>query len=160
MILSYKYGLRNVVSLLGCNITDEHINMIQQMGKKPVLIYDNDKVGEEALKKTVKLFSEKSIYCKIFILPKNMDLCEYSLEVKQNIEKNISLYSITYQQYKIDKIINAYNNVKNQFKLKIIDDLINIIDMIPTEKEKIIFINYINKQLELNLEEVIKKYGM
>ena len=56
MILSYKYGLRNVVSLLGCNITDEHINMIQQMGKKPVLIYDNDKVGEEALKKTVKLF--------------------------------------------------------------------------------------------------------
>ena len=89
-----------------------------------------------------------------------MDLCEYSLEVKQNIEKNISLYSITYQQYKIDKIINAYNNVKNQFKLKIIDDLINIIDMIPTEKERIIFINYINKQLELNLEEVIKKYGM
>ena len=160
VILSYKYGLRNVVSLLGCNITDEHINMIQQMGKKPVLIYDNDKVGEEALKKTVKLFSEKSIYCKIFILPKNMDLCEYSLEVKQNIEKNISLYSITYQQYKIDKIINAYNNVKNQFKLKIIDDLINIIDMIPTEKERIIFINYINKQLELNLEEVIKKYGM
>ena len=89
-----------------------------------------------------------------------MDLCQYSLEVKQNIEKNISLYSITYQQYKIDKIINAYNNVKNQFKLKIIDDLINIIDMIPTEKERIIFINYINKQLELNLEEVIKKYGM
>lgn len=152
VILADKYKLPNIVATLGTSFTDNHVEVLQLLKKKPVFIMDGDEAGLKALNKIIEKLAQKNIYSELVILPNNMDLADLANKEKDNLVKFINENKMTYGYYKIHKIINHYYSEINKIKLEIYPELKNIYDFIPGD-EKIIIKNFIEKDLKLNLEE-------
>lgn len=138
VILSRKYGLKNVVASLGTSFTEQHAETIYKMGKVPVLIFDGDEAGNKALKKALAYFNKLGVYCKIVKLPDGKDLADLALEYKFNLTKYIKSESVTAGYFKIKDIIDEYNSSIYEIRLKIIPKLTDILESVPLSEKQAI----------------------
>jgi len=76
-------GYRNVTASYGTSgFTDDHLAAFKTNGIKRVLIaYDRDDAGNNAAEKLTELLTENSIDVFRVVLPKNMDVNEYALQM-------------------------------------------------------------------------------
>ena len=151
VILAEKYGAKNIVSTLGTSFTEYHIKIIKNYGMIPVFIFDGDEAGLKAIKKSISLCGENNIYCKLLLIPNNMDLAEFSLEQKDNIENYIINNSKTYGNYLIESEVNNYVSKINELKLQSYPKLLSILEKVPHENEKKILKDYIQNIININL---------
>ena len=117
----------------------------------PVFIFDGDEAGLKAIKKSISLCGENNIYCKLLLIPNNMDLAEFSLEQKDNIENYIINNSKTYGNYLIESEVNNYVSKINELKLQSYPKLLSILEKVPHENEKKILKDYIQNIININL---------
>lgn len=151
VIMAHKYGAKNINATLGTAFTDQHVEVIKQLDKVPVLIMDGDARGIEAGQRAINKLAEAGIYSKILILPNGKDLCELSLELKEGIEEYISSNSMTYGQYKLNNIINSFDSEVNELKLKKYSEVKKTLDEIPHEVERMIMKEYVLKRLNMRI---------
>lgn len=151
VIIPSKYNAKNIVATLGTAFTDNHIKLIKHYKKTPVFCMDGDEAGLLAIKKSVEALSKEGIYSKILILPNGKDLCELSLELKEDIEEYIKNNAITYGDFLIRETALKFTSQLNELKLKFLPELKEIISKIPSEDEKIIIKSYIKNNFEIDL---------
>lgn len=162
VILSQKYGARNVVAPLGTSFTEEHAKIIIKSNKTPVFILDSDTAGKKALEKSIKFMASKGVYSKLVILEDGKDLADVSKNLKYDIEDYICENSITYGNYFVNKAINKYKNEKviieslfnsklNELKLKHVKEIYTTLNKVPDEDEKIVLKNFIDKEIDIAL---------
>lgn len=151
VIMAHKYGAKNINATLGTAFTDQHVEIIKNLGKVPVLIMDGDERGIEAGERAINKLAEAGIYSKILILPGGKDLCELSLELKEGIEDYIKNNAMTYGQYKLNNIVNSYDSQVNELKLNKYSEIKKILEEIPHEVERMIMKEYILKRLNIKL---------
>lgn len=135
VILAHKYNLKNIVCTLGTALTESHINKLKQYKAKynmiPVFIYDNDDAGQTALKNAINLLDKQDIYCKIVTLPKQTDLAELVLEVKERLNKYIMSNTITSGYSKVKSIVDDYNKSLYELKLKHTPNIQKALENVP-----------------------------
>lgn len=151
VILSTKYGAKNIVATLGTAFTDDHVKLIKSMNKNPVFIMDGDGPGIAAAEKAVNKLAQAGIYSKILILPNGEDLCDLSLDIKEGIEDYIKQNAMTYGFYKMQKIINIYDNHIMELKLKSFKDIEKVLAEIPDDTERAIIKDYVLKKMDMRL---------
>lgn len=131
VILSDKFGLKNVVASLGTAFTEDHAKEIKKMGLIPVLIFDGDEAGANAILKAVELLNAEGIYSKIMRLPEGIDLAELSLQCGASIEEYVTSKSVTYGYDKIRSIIDEYNKELYELKLKMYPKVNELLSVVP-----------------------------
>lgn len=149
VIVGHKYGVKNLNATLGTAFTDEHVDMIAHLGMTPVLIMDGDERGIEAGERAIEKLAEKGIYSKILILPGGKDLCDLSLELKDDIEDYINMNAMTYGQYRISHVINRFDSTVNELKLKHFKEIKSVLEEIPLEEERMIMKEYVLKRMDM-----------
>lgn len=151
VILADKYGVKNIVATLGTAFTDGHIDIIKHYKMTPVFCMDGDKAGLAAVKKSIDLLSEHSIYSKIFLLPEGKDMADLALELKENIEPYIQDHSITYGNYLISNEMNSYLAKVNELKLKYYPKILKILKQVPSEEEQKILKSHIKNLMNIEV---------
>ena len=151
VILSNKYGAKNIVATLGTAFTQGHIDMIKHYDKTPVFCLDGDEAGEKAINKAITLLAEQGIYSKVLILPQGKDLADMSNELKEGIEDYIQQHSITYGSYILTQAITEYNSKVNEIKIKMIPEFRKLLDFVPNEDEKLILKSYIRNSMGIDI---------
>lgn len=151
VILSEKYGAKNVVATLGTAFTEGHIEMIRHYGKTPVFCMDSDPAGLKAINKAINLLSDAGIYSKVLILPEGKDLCDMSLELKNDIEEYIQNNSKTYGSFLLEGLVNIYMNQWNSLKLKFVPEMKSILKSVPSEDEKAVLKGFIKTSMGIDL---------
>lgn len=151
VILANKYGVKNVVATLGTAFTQGHIDLIKHYKKTPVFCLDGDNAGLIAINRAVNLLAKEGIYSKILIIPNNKDLADLSLDLKYDIESYINNNSITYGNFIFKNIFSLYTAKLNELKLNFMPDIINLLNTIPDENEKIILKSYIKNNMDINI---------
>lgn len=131
VILSDKFGLKNVVASLGTAFTEDHAKEIKRMGLIPVLIFDGDEAGANAILKAVELLNAEGVYSKIMRLPEGIDLAELSLQCGASIEEYVTSRSVTYGYDKIRSIIDEYNKELYELKLKMYPKVNELLSVVP-----------------------------
>lgn len=131
VILSDKFGLKNVVASLGTAFTEDHAKEIKKMGLIPVLIFDGDEAGANAILKAVELLNAEGVYSKIMRLPEGIDLAELSLQCGASIEEYVTSKSVTYGYDKIRSIIDEYNKELYELKLKMYPKVNELLSVVP-----------------------------
>lgn len=154
VILSRKYGLKNVVCALGTSLSDYQMELLAKQKKEVIVVYDNDKKGLKTMKKVLPLLEEKNIPAKLLLLPEGKDLADSALMLKYDIEDYILNNSITYGYYKLQDTVNMFNrdlyNLYNKYN-SIFKDIENSVP--ESEKHTIAaFINnnIYNKEISIN----------
>lgn len=150
VIIADKYNAKNIVATLGTAFTDDHVQAIKHLDKIPVFIMDGDGPGITAAEKAINKLAEHGIYSKILILPDSKDLCDLSNELQNDIEKYISDNSLTYGQYKLQKIVNSFDSKVNELKLKEYNNIKKILEEIPYEAERMVMKNYIASKMNMS----------
>jgi DNA primase len=152
VILSDKYNVRNIVATLGTSFTENHAEIIKNLGKVPVFCMDGDSAGLNSIEKSIEMLSDIGVYSKLLILPQDKDMANMALEYKDNLEQYVVDNAITYGYHKIQSIINGYDSKMNELKLQLYPELVRLLNEIPGDEQYILkeFIRkyYINNNLE------------
>lgn len=151
VILAHKYGVKNVVASLGTAFTQGHVDLIKHYKKIPVFCLDGDDAGSKAVNKAISLLAANGIYSKILILPKDKDLADMSLELKDGIEEYIQKHSITYGVYLLNSIVGEYNSKVNELKLQMLPDMRGLLNFVPSEDEKLILKGFIRNSMGIDI---------
>jgi len=146
VILSHKYGLKNVVATLGTSFTEDHLELITKDKLFPVFVFDGDKAGLQATERAIKLCTENNIQCKICILPNNIDLAELSLREKDNIENWVNEHSTMFWHYKLKDLVNKFDFELESLRLKYLNDLSQISNWPLTDNDKVLMNSYIREK--------------
>lgn len=148
VILATKYGLKNVVCVLGSAFSEEHFNTIKSIGLKPVLLFDGDIKGKKAIESAMDLIYNKGEYCLTSILEDSCDLADYALQYKDNlsevIEQNISTYGFT----KAINLIEEYNRKLYILKAGLRPKIDSLLEQVP-EEEKEEIKGYLEEELKI-----------
>lgn len=151
VMVADRYGAKNVVSTLGTALTDEHVNIIESLGKTPVICFDGDEAGFNGAIRASKKFEAKGIYSKIIFLDNDKDIADIGLELKEGIEDFLLEESISYNQFRINNILNKYDAKVNEYTVKILPEVKDILSNIKNENEKNVLKGKIEKKLGLNI---------
>lgn len=149
MILATKYGAKNVVATLGTAFTEEHIGIIKQYNLMPVFCLDGDEAGIDGMKRSAEILAKNNINCKVLILPKEKDLADMSLEVKEQIEDYIAVNSITYGNFLIQQDLALYRAKLNELNLSFYPKMIKTLSSIPYKEERDFLMDLISKQMNM-----------
>lgn len=154
VIMAHKYGLKNVVATLGTAFTEGHVEIIKHYDKIPVFIFDGDDAGFKAINRAINLLAAHNIYSKIYILPKDKDLFDYSKEVKFNIEQIISDEAITYGAYLIRDLSGEFLSKLSELQMSYIPKFRNVLNFVPDNKEKLVLNQLLQTTLHLNMDKL------
>lgn len=147
VIMADQFKAKNVVATLGTSITEQHIKIIQSLDMIPVFILDGDEAGTKALKRVINKVNDAGMYCKILFLPEGYDLCDISLEEKDDIEEYIRTNSVTYGSYLLENINSWYQSELNEINMLYKKKAYEILKKAPSIEQEI---------LKSNIEERIK----
>lgn len=78
-------GVQNAVATMGTAFTEEHCTLLRGLTRKVVTVFDPDKAGTDAARRSVHVFLEAGIFAKDLELPDELDPDEYVL--KHSAEK-------------------------------------------------------------------------
>lgn len=72
-IACWKHGYKNVVSVMGTNVSANHACLLSRFVTKAYLVFDNDKAGIKAVYDTTNLLTNFGIECQTIQLKKDPD---------------------------------------------------------------------------------------
>lgn len=150
VILSDKYGARNIVAPLGTAFTEGHVELIRNYGKIPVFCMDGDMAGMKSTRKAIELLAAAGIYSKILLLPEGMDMADLALQLKDNLEDYIQAHAVTYGYFKLQDMLNQYDARIHELKLKLYPDIVKLLDEVPGD-EHLVLKELIRQKLQLDL---------
>ena len=153
VILANKYGVKNVVALQGTAFTEDHVKIIKQLKMTPVLCLDGDSAGKNGIIRSIKCMNAFDIKSKVFIMPHNYDLAEFSNIYKYNTEQYINTHTVMYSQYLMHDIMLYYDAKINELKTDMVPRFKKILDHVDNEDEKFVLVNYIQNKTGLNFSD-------
>lgn len=76
----FECGVSNAVATMGTALTEEHCALIKPLTRNVVTIFDSDKAGTEAWRRSVHLLMTAGLFAKDLSLPKDCDPDEFVLK--------------------------------------------------------------------------------
>ncbi len=151
VILASKYGVKNIVGLLGTALTEEKVDIIAKLNMVPVLCLDNDNAGKKAVQRSLQLLAEKDIFAKVFIIPSGKDMADLANELQEDLEEYISNHAKPYWQYQLDESIDIYDALIVQAKNKVFKKVLDASKAAQTEEEKALMKSYVLERIGIVL---------
>lgn len=151
VILASKYGVKNIVGLLGTALTEEKVEIIAKLNMVPVLCLDNDNAGKKAVQRSLQLLAEKDIFAKVFIIPSGKDMADLANELQEDLEEYISNHAKPYWQYQLDESIDIYDALIVQAKNKVFKKVLDASKAAQTEEEKALMKSYVLERIGIVL---------
>ncbi len=153
----YKIGFKNVVAIMGTNISQEQLNLLKKYCNKVLLILDQDKSGTEATLKLLLLFISNNFLVEISIFKNHKDPNELLInnpeELKTSIINAIDSFEFITDLYKKQK-----NQDKQNFLQKIIIPYFSYISNLVVFEEYLKKFSNISKIDIPYLKKLIKNY--
>lgn len=160
VILMHQIGVENTVASMGTAITPEQIKLVKRFTNNVILFLDPDEAGQEAMKKSLELFSAENIEVKIIQGINGLDPAETVKKLGNNFKDWLYYNAKTIEQYYVDKFLARYNNQVNMAKKDMINNLKSIfanrLDHIETDIALGAICNAINVDINI-LKNMIAK---
>ncbi|HFL8819283.1 MAG TPA: DNA primase [Candidatus Azoamicus sp. OHIO2] len=150
VISLHKNGITNIVSALGTSFSKEQFALLKKKYKKIIFCYDGDVPGQiAAFKIASKLICEitSNLYIGFIILPDNYDPDSIIRSEKKKIFLellNSPIFILDFIFFYLSKNIDI-NLVIN--KIKLFEDITNVLDSIPDKILKSILSKYFYKKI-------------
>lgn len=146
-------GSKNVVCSSGTALTLSQIDLIKRFTREVVLAFDRDRAGEKATKRSIDLLRQQGLEVKLLIIPygKDPDEC-----IRQNprawqkaLARPIPVMDF-YFQTTLPKIKNPYNQLTQEEKDLIRQELLREIKKIPDKIEQGFYIQKLADFLKID----------
>lgn len=136
VIRLHEQSWTETVATCGTALTESHVNATKRLGANDIiLLFDGDKAGINAAKKSVELFLNSDMDSKVIVLPDGLDPDDYFKEhstddfqlllenashdyefLLNQVEKETSGTGIEYQKAKIQEVLTFAQGIKDPIK--------------------------------------------
>ena len=131
----YKQGIKNVVSMLGKEFTENMYKALVKYGVKKVIIcFDGDKQGFEGLKKTIEFFEKHpDIKAAVKLLENDLDPDDFIR--KEGVDAFKAIPEISIFKYQLENFQNTGDELaQDEYKRSMMEILSNTKDKIVANK--------------------------
>jgi DNA primase len=77
VIAAHQVGLENVVGTLGTAIGEDHLDGLERLADRVVLVFDGDEAGMSAADRSLELFLASKLDLRVLTLPAGLDPCDF-----------------------------------------------------------------------------------
>ncbi|MBI2026782.1 MAG: DNA primase [Deltaproteobacteria bacterium] len=149
----YDKGIKNVVAPLGTALTQDQIRLIKRYTRSIIMLFDGDKAGIEAVKRSLSLLLKEEMSGQIVILPDSLDPDDYIK--KYGAEKLLKLIknSKDYVLYLLDSLSQDCGNSITG-KSKVLDEILPYVQEVPHLIQRNLYIKEIAERLDIEENRV------
>jgi DNA primase len=156
VITSHQYGIGYAVSPLGTALSVEHLNFIKRYTKEPIIMFDPDESGKNALIRNRDVLIESGVYARAAELPENMDPDEFLHKYGRHGFEKVLNQSIDLMDFQIKIISNQFKQPMTPLdKSKAAQILLESIRKQPDEIIKREWIKNISIKFEIPQETIL-----
>jgi len=150
----HQNGLENVVAPLGTALTENHIKILSRLCNEIIMLFDSDSAGVNAALKSLKTSESFNVDIKIAALPEDdpFDFIQKKGVMELMIVIDGALIPIEFQ---IETILN---NGKNQDVIKLMRQLIPVIDSLELDTEKNKYLTHVAQRLNIDETDFRRDY--
>lgn len=142
-------GFPNAVATLGTALTTEQARIMAKYTKKVILSYDSDEAGVSAAKRAIPIITDAGLEVKMLRMEGAKDPDEYIKKFGAARFKTLIDDSQGKLDYLCDSVLNKYNILIPEEKLKAADELCEVVCGIWSDVEREIYITRIAERLSV-----------
>ena len=142
-------GFPNAVATLGTALTTEQARIMAKYTKKVILSYDSDDAGVSAAKRAIPILTDAGLEVKMLRMEGAKDPDEYIKKFGAARFKTLIDDSQGKLDYLCDSVLNKYNILIPEEKLKAADELCEVVCGIWSDVEREIYITRIAERLSV-----------
>jgi DNA primase len=105
LIVTYQYGIRNVIASLGTALTPEQGRLLGRFARKVVVNYDGDRAGVQAAKRAIETLLAEDIEIKVLVLPDGRDPDDFLRTYGSDEYNKIRGEAAPYVQFVLDQAL-------------------------------------------------------
>lgn len=151
VIAVHMAGFPNAVATLGTALTTEQARLMAKYTKKVILSYDSDEAGVSAAKRAIPILTDAGLEVKMLRMEGAKDPDEYIKKFGAVRFKNLLDDSQGKLDYLCDSVLNKYNILIPEEKLKAADELCDVVCGIWSDVEREIYITRIAERLSVEV---------
>lgn len=156
VISSFQAGVSNLVAVKGTALTEMQIALIARYAPKVSILFDGDRAGQEAIKRSLPLFEKKGVQASVILLEGGKDPDEAiknnEVAYKQAVKKDTSVYD-----YLFDAALRDGDKDTAEGKKAIADAFLPVIASMTNEIIKEHYLRKISTVLETSYESIVKE---
>lgn len=108
VITAHQYGIEYAVAPLGTSLSVEHLNFIKRYTKEPIIMFDSDESGKNALIRNSEVLISSGLYARAAELPGNMDPDEFLHKYGRHAFEEILNQSVDLMDFQIKIILQQF----------------------------------------------------
>lgn len=156
VISCFEEGITNVVAVKGTALTENQVSLISRFTQKVTLCFDQDKAGQDAIKRSLQNLEKKGLTTTIIVIPNGKDPDE-SIKNDPFIFKKAVSEDINVYDYLISKSVSEFGNKTVEGKKKIGDELLPLIFKIENEIVKEHYFKKLSIELDTTYDAIIRQ---
>jgi DNA primase len=154
----YQAGCRNCVAPLGTALTEEQLKLLKRYCDNGVLLFDGDKAGFEATKKSAILCENLGIELKAGLLPDGEDPSDVLQKRGADYLKKIVLDAIIIFDFLLKCTIRIIGNNTAEGKSTVVKELTPYLRAVKSEVKRQAYLESMADTLDLDRRTVILEY--
>lgn len=154
VIAMHMAGFSNAVATLGTALTQEQARILAKYTKKIVLSYDSDEAGVTATRRAIPILAEAGLETKVLAIDGAKDPDEYIKKFGAEKFRALVEGSKSKLEFLIDSVIQKYNIVVPEEKIKAADELCAAASAVYSDVEREVYIASIAERLGVDVRNV------
>ena len=152
----FQHGIKNTVASLGTALTHDHVRILKGYASKMILVFDSDKAGISAAKRSIKIFMKEGVDIRILVLPKENDPDSYVMEHGQEAFNKLALQAKTIMQFLLQVSIDTHG-LTVEGRIKILNDMKQYLTGIQDSALRSLYVKELAETLNIDEKAVLEK---
>lgn len=154
VIAMHMAGFSNAVATLGTALTQEQARILAKYTKKIVLSYDSDEAGVTATRRAIPILAEAGLETKVLTITGAKDPDEYIKKFGAEKFRALVEGSKSKLEFLLDSVIQKYNIVVPEEKIKAADELCAAASAVYSDVEREVYVARIAERLGVDARSV------
>ena len=157
VILASKYGLKNVLAVLGTAFSDEQAKYLKQCDISTLIFaFDGDEAGEKALKRAAEIAKRYGFVTKYVEMPEGFDLCDLAYRQKDNFIYELRFRESYYFFKELEPAINEYDRTLLEIRSRLMLEARKVRNTITDMDELGIFDEFLSERFKMDMQRLDK----
>lgn len=150
-------GLHNVCAVSGTALTEEHGEMIRRVCDRAVLLFDADRAGEEAVKKSGPALLAIGLSVGVVSLTDAKDPDEYLKSHGPEALRKVVADAPAFLRYVIDRILSVYDLADLDQRIRAVRRALPYLQQAPDRIERAGYVEYLAEKTELSSKAITEE---
>ena len=152
----FQHGIKNTVASLGTALTHDHVRILKGYASKMILVFDSDKAGISAAKRSIKIFMKEGVDIRILVLPQDSDPDSYIMEYGREAFNKLALQARTIMQFLLQVSIDTHG-LTVEGRIKILNDMKQYLTGIQDSALRSLYVKELAETLNIDEKAVLEK---